>query len=402
MTKTLICLLSEQHVPNLLSVHHLKPDNLILIESSGMQKKHSSENFCDALKFGNPNVQCGIVRIDGSESDFQTCRTTFNGILQKSPPDMEWIINLTGGLKPMAIAAYETFSSVARRRFIYTDHQTPKVIGDFLTGEKEICQYTLSIEEFLSGYGFEYSKKIQDVEAAQTWAKKHRKAAFSMAKHAMDIRCWGKNALERERERVNTFMKLKTGKTADLELADLAPTVADVRKVFCAEFDLKEKDGSLMGKIDKYTAKFIDGGWLENFIWLILNDHREELDVTEVRLGLQIRGKKENTSENELDVSLMRNYAFEFIECKSGSQEHDKKGEIFYRIEAVRNSPGALRSKTYFVSNSHTFSEDGDTLKSEALKQRAETYNCTPILGKAIENMANNPNADTIKRIFGW
>jgi len=402
MTKTLICLLSEQHVPNLLSVHHLKPDHLILIESSGMQKRHSAENFRESLKIGNFDVKCEIVAIDGNESDFRTCQATFVNVLQKSPRDTEWVINLTGGLKPMAIAAYETFTSVARRRFIYTDHQTPNIIDDFLTGEKESCRYVLSIEEFLSGYGFKYSKKIQDIDAAQAWAKKHRKAAIIMAKHAMDIRCWGKNALISERERVKEFMKLKTGKTVDLEPDDLAPTNEDVRKILCTEFDLEEQDGSLMGKIDKYTAKFIDGGWLENFIWLILSDHKEELDLSEVRLGIQIRGKKENTSENELDVSLMRNYAFEFIECKSGSQEHDKGGEIFYRIEAVRNSPGALRSKAYFVSNSHTFSQDGLDLKSDALKLRAKTYNCTPILSKAIEDMAKNPNAETIKQVFGW
>ena len=45
--RVLLCLLSDQHVPNLLSVHHFQPDRVILIRSAAMAK--AAEYFLDAL-----------------------------------------------------------------------------------------------------------------------------------------------------------------------------------------------------------------------------------------------------------------------------------------------------------------------------------------------------------------
>ena len=406
MTKKLICLLSQQHVPNLLSAHHLRPDHLILVESSEMKKKNAADDFLNALRISDPDKlkHCEIVPIPkGKDSDFQTLLATFGELITKCSPDTEWIVNLTGGNKPMSIAAYEAFSRTASRRFIYIDIGASNKIVDFLTGKGFFLDHKLSIEEFLAGYGFEYKKAIDSVKKAEKWAEKHVDAAIVMAKHAMNIRCWGQNALENKRERVEKFKKLKTGKTLDLEKNDLVPNNAEVRSAFCKAFDLTEQDGSLMGTINKYIAKFIDGGWLENFVWHTLNQHKSELGLLEVRLGLEICGKRGKVQPHELDVTLMKNdYTFEFMECKSGSQEHDKKGDIFYRIETERKMLGAIRTKSYFVTNSKTFSEDGDELKNESLESRAKSYDCKPILGKAIERLAENPDAATIKDIFGW
>ena len=406
MKKTLICLLSQQHVPNLLSVNYWKPERLILVETAGMKSKKASEDFCNALQISNPNRQkyCEVIPIPkGKDSDFQTMLATFGKLITDASPDTEWIVNLTGGNKPMSIAAYEAFSRAANRRFIYTDIGASNKFVDFLTGKESIFDHKLSIEEFLTGYGFEYQKPIEAVRRAEERAKKHIEAAIIMAKHAMNIRCWRHNALNNNRERVDKFKNQKPGKTLDLEKNDLAPNIAEVRNVFCKMFGFTVQDGYLTGKIDKYVAKFIDGGWLEDFFWYILNQNQKELGLLEVRLGLEVRGKRGDTQPHELDVTFMKDdYTFEFMECKSGSQKHDEKGDIFYRIEAVRKMPGAGRTKSYFVTNSETFSEDGDKLKNASLERRAKSYDCKPILGNAIECLARNPDAATIKNIFGW
>src|SRR5438046_36844 len=48
----LCCLLSDQHVPNLLSVHHCRPDRLVLVESEAMKKRDVAMHFLAALKRG--------------------------------------------------------------------------------------------------------------------------------------------------------------------------------------------------------------------------------------------------------------------------------------------------------------------------------------------------------------
>ncbi|MGZ3302304.1 MAG: hypothetical protein ACXWPK_15690 [Isosphaeraceae bacterium] len=53
--RTLLCLLSDQHVPNLLSVHHFQPDRLVLVESQQMQERKVGDHFLQALALGGLN-----------------------------------------------------------------------------------------------------------------------------------------------------------------------------------------------------------------------------------------------------------------------------------------------------------------------------------------------------------
>jgi len=50
--RVLLCLVSDQHVPNLLSVHHYKPEKLVLVESTAMKARGVSGNFLNALGIG--------------------------------------------------------------------------------------------------------------------------------------------------------------------------------------------------------------------------------------------------------------------------------------------------------------------------------------------------------------
>ncbi len=43
--KVMVCLISDQHVPNLLTVHAVEPDLLFLLESSGMKAKRGASNL---------------------------------------------------------------------------------------------------------------------------------------------------------------------------------------------------------------------------------------------------------------------------------------------------------------------------------------------------------------------
>lgn len=50
--KVMLCLLSDQSIPNLLSVHHFKPDRLVLIESADMRRRKVANHFLQTLKLG--------------------------------------------------------------------------------------------------------------------------------------------------------------------------------------------------------------------------------------------------------------------------------------------------------------------------------------------------------------
>ncbi|NMC21324.1 MAG: DUF1887 family protein, partial [Thermogutta sp.] len=68
--KVLLCLLSEQHVPNLLSVHHLRPDRLVLIETTGMQRRGTAKSFLRALQLGGLDYgdRCDVESLDAEDN----------------------------------------------------------------------------------------------------------------------------------------------------------------------------------------------------------------------------------------------------------------------------------------------------------------------------------------------
>lgn len=80
--KILLCLLSDQHVPNLLSIHHFCPDRLVLVESEQMKGK--SKALLAALKTGGDNDvldyadRCSIVPLDASTAS-SMCLICFKG-----------------------------------------------------------------------------------------------------------------------------------------------------------------------------------------------------------------------------------------------------------------------------------------------------------------------------------
>jgi len=64
--KTRVVLLSDQHIPNLLSVHHFKPERLYIVESALMKRTQAAARLLEALKIGGLDYDSrhSIVPVD--------------------------------------------------------------------------------------------------------------------------------------------------------------------------------------------------------------------------------------------------------------------------------------------------------------------------------------------------
>ena len=164
--KVLLCLLSPQHVPNLLSVHHFHPDHLVLVESEQMKDK--SKALLAALKIGDGaddqldyTHRCTVVPLERVNS-----RQYVLEVLQREMarfPDADWLVNLTGGNKLMALAAYECFAIPKGRRF-YIEHEQPRTMIFLDSSSLEECSYKVSISKFLAGYGYELRRSAHSLQ----------------------------------------------------------------------------------------------------------------------------------------------------------------------------------------------------------------------------------------------
>lgn len=400
--KALLCLLSQQHVPNLLSVHHFQPERLVLVESAGMARRHAARDFLEALRLGGrayDDQRCQVVPLDDENSP-QATRRCLDEAVQRLP-DAQWIVNLTGGTKPMSIAAYEFFRERSAR-LVYTPVNRPNEFLDFRGGPGQQCAYRPTIQEFLAGYGFRFRRPLDKVieeenqvrflpPLAQLIAQRCTKApllCFNSAWAPEDCQKWRSVARE---------------KGVQLAAGDVEIPNPEVRAAVCRAFNLQSEGSWLVGWLNKRAALFITGGWLEVLLWDLFSRHADRLGVWDVHLGL-IVAHRDTGVANELDVALMHDYALASVECKSGAQTHDPSFDILYKVETVKHQFGALLADAYVATTAESVLEtgrDGQQQVRAHLAQRAALYRCRIITREQIVQVAANPDdADLVRRTF--
>lgn len=379
--KILLCLLSDQHVPNLLSVHHYTPYQLVLVESKHMEKREAATHFLKALKLGGLDYDERrhiepLIAEDNIAEVRQALQRAYD-----TYPSGQWIANLTGGTKPMSIATYEFFKALGGK-LVYTNVARPAQLIDMSTDLTENCRHRLGIKEFLAGYGFE-SRKADDklAEAKQrAWGWAH--SAKLLALHA----CEQDILVLDDEER-------KQARDKGIELS------ADRFNFPCDELREVWLNGATARKLTKYEAEFLTGGWLEVFVWDVLTRHRDRLGIWDVQLGLEV-GRRGAQSGNDFDVAFMHNHGLSMVECKSGSQDHDPGSDILYKVEAVTRQFRALRVRSYLATTGGNVLDKNKNLKA-SLRTRSDIYNCRILVRDEIRELAKVPdNIETVLELI--
>lgn len=375
--KALLCLLSDQHVPNLLSVHHFKPDQLVLIESSQMASRGAARHFLNALKLGGLDYAArhDIERLDAEDSLFAARQA-----LQRAHSKLtsaEWIANLTGGTKPMSIATYEFFKDLGGK-LVYTNIFHPACIRDIESGQVEDCGHRLGIKEFLAGYGFESRKADEKLKHAEERARGWSQSAGLLAQYTDDQDILVLDDQERKR-----------GRDKGIDLT------ADRFRFPCDELRTIWLNGRSMRRLTKYEVDFLTGGWLEVFFWDLLSRHSDALAIWDIRLGLEV-GRCGDHSGNDFDVAFMHNHGLSMIECKTGSQGHDAGGDVLYKTEAVTRQFRALRARSFLATTAPNVLDKENKVK-EALRVRADIYQCRILIGDQIRELARR--ADEVEAV---
>ena len=361
----LLCLLSDQHVPNLLSVRHFQPDRLVLLESAGMKQKHAADHFLEAVRLGGPDYRdrCSVLPLK-DENHLDLIRPCLEQAFAQQPAG-EWVVNLTGGTKPMSIASYEFFRPKPAR-LVYAALNRPNEFLDFSGRPAETCGHQLTIQEFLAGYGFQFVSPLEDVLEREKYLRFLPATAELIVRHAA-----ASGVLPLSKERRDEAHR----KGIELGPGELRVPNEELRKAIAKACKLRAAGDELRGWLAPWAGKFLTGGWLEVFLWGLLKRHAAQLGVWDVHVGLHVRHRDTN-SENELDVAFMHDYTLCMVECKSGSQKHDRDGDVLYKVEAVTRQFRALRARGYLAITSDTVlgGPAGQRVLRQHLAGRAELY----------------------------
>lgn len=402
--KILLCLVSDQHVPNFLTVRAEKPDLLILIVTPEMAVKKAASNFKKALAYGESGYtgKHKIVGLKDGNSVSATMKK-LEGIFTDYP-GAEWVVNLTGGTKPMSIGAYEFFMDKGTK-LLYVSIGRQSHATNFADNSQIPLDYKVSIKEFLAGYGFDFLKKEVIIKADEKLAKKlfylsaHLAANYDLAHEIMhDLDRWIIQKYGNKKLYRNKCKEMARDKARDkgIHLVNFGVQDRQISNLLAEDFQLDENENGLSGDLDKNAVKFLTGGWLEVFFWGLLCKYSQMLNIWDVRLGLnpgkkdsEKDSKKDSKSEvrNDWDVSFMYNQSLRFIECKTGIQDHDPMGnDTLYKVEAIKKQLGALNVKSYLATTSQNILEEGKIKCS--IGTRAKLYGCIIIPGEIIRKLA--------------
>lgn len=144
---TIFCLVSRQAMANVLPVLMFQPKSVVLFTTP--EEKHCADNLEKLFKSKGIKVS----RLDGLNAyDYINFKDAVKSELEKTEGDV--ILNVTGGTKLMALAAYEAFAEKDKKIF-YCNTENKQIIHLFPKLNTEPLTLNLSIKDYLISYGYE-------------------------------------------------------------------------------------------------------------------------------------------------------------------------------------------------------------------------------------------------------
>ncbi|MEG8945785.1 Card1-like endonuclease domain-containing protein [Rosettibacter firmus] len=314
---TIFCLVSRQSMANVLPILMFQPKQVVLFSTP--EECRSADNLEKLFKSKNIIVQ----RKDGLNAyDFTEFKNVINNEINKFHDDV--CLNVTGGTKLMALAAYEAFKE-HNKKIIYCDTEHQNII--FLSPEYKIenLKADLTIKDYLLSYGYQIkeSKNVNLVE------KFFPLFEFILANNLIY-------------EFVLLFKEIRERHVEDYPKITI--TSRSKNFIFSKNFDMYNIIFGIQNKrtISIQSYEYKSGDWLEYYVYYILKKHYKLNPLTGVKIV------SDKNVENEIDVLVLKDYKLYSYSCKSGKS--DNQYDLF-QLETLRNITSGTFGKGIFVSS---------------------------------------------------
>jgi len=361
MKTILVSLVSDQTIPNILAVHHFKPDELLFISTREMEKKKKVSAILMALNKLHLEYKNDSIIVQ--EDSILDCHKKIDEWI-KGKKDAEFVVNLTGGTKIMSIAAYEFFKDYSSK-MIYIPIAKNEFIVPFpkkRPGDPVKLDLRLSVIEYLTAYGL--------TVVNESHLNRYREEAIKQK----DMSKWiaeNYNNLKNILKWLCGILRDYRGKKQFLLEGEFLGA-SNEEKQFLSRLNFAY-NGSLVCKSLKHSEiKYLTGGWLEEFCFVKVSELLDR-GIDDAVIELQLKNRY--GVDNEFDVMFTKDNKLYFIECKSLDQHEDKRTDALYKVGALQKEFG-LKIESFFVTTSpHILKKDGEI--RESIKAKAEQFKTT-------------------------
>jgi hypothetical protein len=332
----LVCLVSRQAMANVLPVFMYQPQNVFLLSTP--------EEINCARHLQSLFMKKGIkvfLYDDISAYDDIDLNTKLELIFSSFEKDI--FLNVTGGTKPMALAAYEYFRKNNKPVF-YCNTEHLGIIHLLPLRKIENLKTNITIENYLAAYGY----KIEEEKSARLDFAYETLFAEIEKDQLLDefIKFTDSVRKALDKESYQTVNSIKKNFSFQKTPANFVLALPNVKPPLKYKFGAKE---------------FLFGDWLEYYVYWKF----KSLNPDEMKIGVKI--VSDNQIRNEIDLIILKNYKLYLISCKSGKAEN----AALYELETLRAITSGTFGKGVAVLSS---------TPSENIIQRAKELSITLVL----------------------
>lgn len=152
MPTAMILLVGEQPAPNLLPTRYLQPDAAILVYTTRTQRV--AENLEALLE---PACSCHLCQVDPYQ--IHQAQEALDTLLADAVPGHNLVFNLTGGTKPMALAAFQVARTHSSPFVYFQTEGNRSILYSYTFDEEKITAQeprelpeTISLDDYLRMY----------------------------------------------------------------------------------------------------------------------------------------------------------------------------------------------------------------------------------------------------------
>ncbi len=364
-----VCLISAQATPNLTPVLDpaLKPGRVVMLVSPDMSAR--AKWLEDVLR------PLGIVveKIDVPDPwDISKVSDQLMEWLGAQPGDPPVALNVTGGTKPMAMAAQQVFAMDGKPVF-YVHQERDEILWLTPRRPPTPLKGKLKLEPYLHAHGW----KVIERPALPALSSSLRELTGELV-----LQC---GSLERALGVMNWYAQQCEGKpdrAVKLEEGDERnPGFMALIDKF-ARFGACRRQGNRLIFDDERARFFCNGGWLEQHVVDAVNTLRKRAGIQDLAAGLRVRALDNrltgSAGSNELDVVFIARNRLHIIECKTRSfRDRNGAADAVYKLDAL-TALGGLNTRGLLVSYRQL--SDGD-------RQRAKDLRIRTVVGGAISRL---------------
>jgi hypothetical protein len=255
-------------------------------------------------------------------------------------------LNVTGGTKPMSIAAYEAFRAYEQPIFYVHPEQDRLIwLHPADRPERDLAD-RVRLDAFLAAHGVGVDGELQRTPAAAEAFELAGVLIRRLRVLASPLKTL--NWLAGQAEGGLRSGPLDPWQRGDAELQGLIDLLADQ--------GLLSRDGEHLRFADESARFFVNGGWLELYVFERLRRLRRNGQALQdlargVQVAREVRGKP---VRNELDVAFLADNRLYVVECKTrqwrGPRASESGADALYKLDTLVDLLGGLQARGMVVS----------------------------------------------------